>query len=1020
MNERFFKVVIYSPRKELYSYLHQNLIYQNLELFYLSKVTEIESYVKRVNPRVVVIYVSNELSEFRKTIEVIQKIHAEKDLWFLLLVDPNLPSQKLQTCLPIKQVLLHTESDDFQQIAHNLMFIRKIDQTLSQQQAQHQFEENINHCLKIIYQEKGLTRIFDRLVNYFPKIIMMDYWAIFTVDKQMSRIAHFSQFVPPVRRAKTTLTQHLETVANQWLTGGRAFLSTQSDDPDTFEKLHKWGWPVAQIYFLPIHLKEQTIGGLLIGNLQPHQLSAREIRFLNEIIQFLSRRILEETLSPSEVQGISDFSDKLLSNHLNEETIFQYTCQKLNEMTHADSTIFWQYNKGFGFLFPKFLHFLEGSHGDEPYDKDMIFLEKANFLRSLIMRGKLQTIDDVAAEERLDAASRKIFQKLQYRHLLIYPVRLNNEVTGALMINKTRPDDRFTVWQIHKVEEIVKRTQKVVEDTQAVKEAQLKLKQLSRIFELGREIKLGLGLYDILSRILLNLRKTIGWNDVAIMLTDDHEENLRLINRIGFNAKIEYGFSLNEPVPLSRFKEILANADRISHSYFLSGERQGNRNGGMKISPKITEWERTDLVIVPLETRKDVMGYLLVADPVDRLKPTVEKIIPLEYYANQAAVSVENTVLYEELRNSQERYRSLAETMNLGLVTCNTERTILYANPAFQELLGYNEGELLGQDVATFFTEPSQKGLRKMVWKLVDENDGQNFRVENLEFEIVGNADEVIPVNVHGFRFYERRKHIGFFLILNDLRMIKRLERMKADFNSMIVHDLRSPMNVIQGFVELIRNRVVGDINQEQEEYLDIVKENVKKVLALVDNFLVASKLEVGKFQIEPRLGEINGLIQRQVENHSVLFKNKNITVNVDLDPNLPMLMFDGLRIDQVLNNLLSNAMKFTPENGQVFVQSSLVRENIEGEEKLFVQVSVRDTGVGIPQDKLPLIFEKYEQVEANQNFNIRGTGLGLSICKEIINLHNGKIWVESDAEAGSTFHFTLPIEQSVENIMKT
>ena len=110
---------------------------------------------------------------------------------------------------------------------------------------------------------------------------------------------------------------------------------------------------------------------------------------------------------------------------------------------------------------------------------------------------------------------------------------------------------------------------------------------------------------------------------------------------------------------------------------------------------------------------------------------------------------------------------------------------------------------------------------------------------------------------------------------------------------------------------------MVGEINSEQEELLDIAKENVKKVLALVDNFLVASKLEVGKFSIEAKLDDLNGLIRRQVENHKVLVKTKNIKIDVDLDRDLPLLPFDSMRIDQVLNNLLSNAMKFT-DKGKV------------------------------------------------------------------------------------------------------
>ena len=387
--------------------------------------------------------------------------------------------------------------------------------------------------------------------------------------------------------------------------------------------------------------------------------------------------------------------------------------------------------------------------------------------------------------------------------------------------------------------------------------------------------------------------------------------------------------------------------------------------------------------------------------------------------ATQVAVTVENSLLYEDLRTSQERYRSLAETMSLSLVTCRLNGKIFYVNPAFEQLVGFTEKELIGKSLGRYFSKDSQQGLIDVVKKLAAKESDKSTQLENLEFNLIGNSGEEIPVSVFGFPFFERSAKTGFFLVLSDLRVIKKLERMKADFNSMIVHDLRSPMNVIQGFLELIRNRVVGEINSEQEELLDIAKENVKKVLALVDNFLVASKMEVGKFSVEPKLGEINGLVRQQVQNHRVLAKNKNINVHIELDPDLPMLFFDSQRIDQVLNNLLSNAMKFTPENGDIYVSSSVKDDTHSGENKQLACISVKDTGVGIPADKLPHVFEKYEQVDANQHYNVRGTGLGLSICKEIINLHGGDIWVESLTEKGSNFSFTLPIAPAVEQVIE-
>lgn len=1020
MAEQSYKILINTPTKSLFDFLRSTLVYQKLDLVYLAEVSEVEQYVQRVKPQLVILTVETNPLQQRASLQTIQKLNRIPDLWLLLLLDAGVPMEKLRSSLPGRRIFLQQDSGDLQQIAHNVLTIKDIQNTLAAHALQSRFRQNLNTCLTVIYQEKNLSRVFERLVNYFPKSVDMEYWALFALDKRMRRIEHFAQFTPPTRRKEMLGTQNLKSLAQEWLEEGKSFLMTRKDQPVVFAQMQRWGWAVEQLYFIPLHLKNQVIGGMLIGNSAPQQLNAAEIQFLNDTAEHLSQRILDDNLSTKEKQEISDFSDQLISSYFDEELIFQHACKRLNEMTRAASTIFWQSNKGFGFLFPKFVYFREGKVNENVYEKNMIFLDKENYLSRLIDRGKIQSLESASSDSRLAESTRNVFAKLGYEQLLIIPLNVHEEITGALILNKLQKQDRFNLWDVYKAEEVVKRIQKVIEDARTVKEANLKLKQLARIFELGNEIKLDLELPEILSRITSSLRKTLGWNDIAVLVEDEFGTCMRVITRIGFDKGGQAELNLNHEVTVQQIEEFLRGCEMISNSYLYQPDilSAGQEGQGLTEAPG-GEWGDQNLLLVPLITRNRTLGYFIVRDPVDRLKPTIEKIVPLEYYANQAAVAVENSVLYEKLRASQESYRSLAETMSLALVRCDDDSKIVYINPAFERLLGYPAQELLGEKLRTFFAKTSQAALKEMLKQLTDKNIDEKTRLENLEFDVISQSAELIPVSTFGFPFFERRKKTGFFLIMNDLRVLKRLERMKADFNSMIVHDLRSPMNVIQGFIELIRNRVVGEINLEQEELLDIAKENVKKVLTLVDNFLVASKLEVGKFSIEPRLDEINAVIEQQVENHRVLVKNKRIDIQLDLDRNLPLLYFDSLRIDQVINNLLSNAIKFTPENGKIIVRSALQKTRVDGEEKFCACISVQDTGAGIPKNQLAKIFEKYEQIDSNQNLNVRGTGLGLSICREIISLHSGEIWAESDSQAGSTFYFTLPIEPDIEKIVK-
>jgi PAS domain S-box-containing protein len=588
------------------------------------------------------------------------------------------------------------------------------------------------------------------------------------------------------------------------------------------------------------------------------------------------------------------------------------------------------------------------------------------------------------------------------------------------VVNRGPDKDIFNDWEVNQITELLDKIRKVLEDNNLVKEANLKLKQLSRIFELGNEIKLDLNLEDTLAHITKSIRKTLGWNDVVILRGNEFKKKYGTISKLGFDSKKDMPLDIFSEVDYDEVEKFLLNCKKIGHSYFYDTHPvMVSGNGAGFLDEVVTEWHNEDLLIVPIETRKDKLGFFVIRDPVDRMKPTSDKVTSLEYYANQAAVAIENANLYENLQTSEERYRTLAETMTLCLVTCSPDGKILYVNPAFEAISGLKRNVLIDQKLSNLFSADSQSKLQEIAILGKNAKDQSGKNIENVELELLSASGETIPVSTFAFSLWQEGEIRGFFLVMNDLRVMKKLERLKAYFNSMIVHDLRSPMNVIQGFIELIRTRVVGEINTEQEELLDIAKENVKKVLTLIDNFLVASKLEVGKFGIEPKVGEINALIERIIENHQVLLKNKNIILKSDLNQNLPLLYFDSLRIEQVFNNLLSNALKFTPEQGRILVKSGFHQKNIKGEEKMFAKILVQDTGPGIPEEKQKYVFEKYEQVDSESSLKSAGTGLGLAICKEIIGLHGGEIWIESNEKRGSQFYFTLPIEPSIDKVLK-
>ena len=1019
VEDKLLKIVIHSPTRDLFSYLQQNVLYEDLEMFYFPDLPEIEEFVKRIRPHLFIVHIASEILLTEKLLPFF-KSPVLQDIGVIFILSSKIPLSRLNKLIEQNKWLVFSEDSNPEIIAHNIKSILKREKTDLEQFSSREFSENLFRCAKIINKEQSIPSLFERLINFLPKILPYDYLAIFSSDPELNQIKNFTQFIPPHHRSSAVITPNLEKLASVWIKQPRVFQVTASEDPNLFKKLQEWGWGVKQIYFFPIILNQLTLGGMVVGQVNLLRKGKIGTSFLNEVNDLIGLKLYNFLLLEKRGDQKDDFTEQLISNRFSEDAILQLACKKINSVTKSEHTIFWQLNRGFGFLFPKFSYATEEKASWKSLEKTMLFLSKDTSFNQIITDNKIANIENVLENSHFTESTLEIFKKLGCQNILLVPVRIQNEQIGVFIISRGAGKSAYNSWDVNQLSFLTDRLTKVLEDTYVVKEANYKFKQLARIFELGNEIKLELNLEDILDRITKSIRKTLGWNDIAVLRSDDFQKHYKTITRVGFDKAEDLPFKFKTMAEFEVLDKFLLNCRKISHSYFYDShplDIEVGEKGALDLV--VTEWRNLDLLLIPIESRQHRLGFLVVRDPVDRIKPNDDKIISLEYYANQAAVAIENASLYENLQISEERYRALAETMTLGLVTCSPDGKIIYVNPAFEKLVGFSKKLLLRQSLSSYFSEESKNKLTEFAEQVMHPKERKKKEIENTELELIAATGEVIPVSTYTFPFIQQKGSKGYFLVLNDLRVIKKLERLKADFNSMIVHDLRSPLNVIQGFIELIRTRVVGEINVEQEELLDIAKENVKKVLNLVDNFLVASKLEVGKFGIEPKIGEINSVIERIVENHRVLVKNKKIVLETRLNSNLPLLYFDGLRIEQVLNNLLSNAVKYSPESGKISIQTDLFPKQIKGEEKLFARVGVKDMGAGISADKLQTVFEKYEQLDSEMASKSSGTGLGLAICKEIVNLHGGEIWVESEKSKGSTFFFTLPIEPSIDKILK-
>jgi len=240
------------------------------------------------------------------------------------------------------------------------------------------------------------------------------------------------------------------------------------------------------------------------------------------------------------------------------------------------------------------------------------------------------------------------------------------------------------------------------------------------------------------------------------------------------------------------------------------------------------------------------------------------------------------------------------------------------------------------------------------------------------------------------------------------------LERTKADFMAMLVHDLRSPLIGVKSVIELLQDAGKGSIlGDDQFELLNSAHTSAKKLLGLISDFLDLSKYEAGTIAFEASPTHVEAFIEPVLHQMDIQFKQRNVKIVKDIPASLPNVFVDAMKTEQVIMNLLSNALKFTKSGGVITIEGAPKSENVittsGSKQKQFVQISVSDNGVGISADELPLLFERYKQVSSAKIVKQKGTGLGLVICKRIVEAQGGRILAESEPGKRTTFSFTLP-----------
>lgn len=354
--------------------------------------------------------------------------------------------------------------------------------------------------------------------------------------------------------------------------------------------------------------------------------------------------------------------------------------------------------------------------------------------------------------------------------------------------------------------------------------------------------------------------------------------------------------------------------------------------------------------------------------------------------------------------HDRERVNGIIKKIGQALVVVDFKGGVQFMNPAAEKLLGTSQGASKGIAIAELLKEEHLVALAKGPLR-----SGAEWVTKEIELRSPNDETRQILQASSGVIENEDGEIVGQIAVLNDVTKQKRLDELRSRFIVNVTHELRTPLTAIDQSLGILLQKGVGDLSAEQQRFLSIAQRNAVHLNKIVNDVLDIAKLEAGKFELRPVLFNLKDVVRHAVEMLQNWIEDKRVIVEEKFPEGDLMVEADPNRLIQVMTNLLGNAIKFTPEMGRIRIEVDSNWLDPEISLEPCIAISVSDTGIGISVQDQERIFEKFEQGSSVTPHPLPGTGLGLALAKEIVELHGGKIWVESRVGVGSRFTFSIP-----------
>ena len=622
-------------------------------------------------------------------------------------------------------------------------------------------------------------------------------------------------------------------------------------------------------------------------------------------------------------------------------------------------------------------------------------------------------INDVSLDPRF-----KRLGRLPIGSMMCVPLIDNGNFIGVLTASNT-VNNAFTNQQLKMLTIFAEQAVLAIINARHAELAQRQANQLEMLLDLSRGITTRLDADALYRTILTDIRRLVTCLGVIIYKYDTVAQELYAVAELvqdGDTTNCEQedcAFSVKtkdlqrEKVSLLSTTSVVAWAATHRHP-ILRTPVTLMKDDEVPVLPAINLAE----MATPLISKNVLYGVIILNRP----EPfTSEELRLVRNLSNMAAAALENVDLFYKVRTDQEQLRAILASSSDGIAIVGLNKCFIEANPAFGHIFGIDSEQIVGMECSELLgcDEECHKLCRSicMVHKALQLDEPLPYTEIDL---CINGASHSVGLSITPVSAATKPLCL---IVARDVTAIRDATRLKANFLSMITHELRSPLNAIHGYLDLTLTGIAGELNEQQREFVQRARSSSEHLYALVEDLLLVSRADSGQVRLSREIHNLPDIVANAVEELELMAIDNKVTIILEVPADFPPIYADAVRIQQVLRNLISNALRFTPAAGQVTVTATIEERkdadttalSLDAEVSRLLKLQVSDTGSGIALEHQQRIFERFYQAPQSSAGRVGGQGLGLAIVKMIVELHGGTITVESAPGEGSTFTCLLP-----------